>query len=166
MNKLWYNLLPDGHMTAFATYCNRTGPVSYIQPAVKAPTLVLQDLSIEWSSLVAKYNITAVLPIRDLDTGHAKEMRYTNGSKTMNVSSIVSVEDKISENMKTNRDAWYTMLVHKIKKHFGIKILFCRNTAQYGMSIHTSLDSQFLTEVVANLALISYQDSIEDSSFF
>ena len=34
------------------------------------------------------------------------------------------------------------------------------------MEVHQSLDSQFLTGDVANLALLSYQDSIENGSFF
>ena len=166
MNMLFWTKLPDGTKAAFATKGSPTGPVGYIQPVLKAITVALQDPSSKWSSLVTKCKITAILPIRDPSTGHAQVMRFANGTKSMNVSCIVSVDDKVSENTDLNGDKWCTMLVREMKEHFGIKIAFGGNSAHYGMNLHTSLDSQFLTEDVANLALMSYQESVADGSFF
>ena len=165
-NMLWWTKLPDDTKAAFATKGSPTDPVGYIQPVLKALTTALQDPLNKWSSLVTKCNITAILPIRDPDTGHSKVMRFANGTRSMNVNCIVSVVGKVSENTDANGDAWCTILVCKIKEHFGIRISFGGNSANYGMSLHMSLDSQFLTEDVANLALMSYQDSISDGSIF
>ena len=163
---MWYNILPGGHIAAFSTKGDPHGPTGYMQPAIKAFNQALQDPSSEWSSLVTKCNINAVLPIRDLSTGQAKIMRFASGTKTMNVSCLVAIKENVLENTEANGDAWCTMLVREINEKFDVRISFGGNAAHYGMVVHTSLDSQFLTEDVANLALMSYLESIEDGSFF
>jgi len=56
--------------------------------------------------------------------------------------------------------------VRTINTKFDVKLSVGGNAARYGMRKHKSLDTQFLTEDVVNLALMSYQESIEDGSFF
>ena len=46
-NKLWYNILPGGHIAAFATKGDPHGPTGYMQPAIKAFNQALQDPSSE-----------------------------------------------------------------------------------------------------------------------
>ena len=126
----------------------------------------LRDPSNKWNDLVSKCNITATLPIRDLATGQPKIHHYASGTKTMNVSSIVSIRQDVEENTEQNGNAWCNMLVREINQQFDVKIAFGGNASVYGAVDMTSLDSQFLTDDVVNLALMSYQDSIENGSFF
>ena len=84
----------------------------------------------------------------------------------MNVSCIVGIRDNAKDNTEVNGDAWCNHLVHTINTNFDVKIAYGWNAAQYGMEVHDSLDSQFLTDDVTNLASLSYQDSIENGSFF
>ena len=129
-------------------------------------TEALQDPSSKWSSLLTACEVTAALPLRDQSTGQAKIMRFSHGTKTMNISCIVAIRDNVAENTEANGDAWCNMLVRAINPKFDVKLSYGGNDARYGMSEHESLDSQFLTEDVVNLALMSYQESIEDGSFF
>ena len=62
-NKLWYNILPGGHIAAFATKGTPDGPTGYIQPAIRAMIEALQDPSSKWSSLLTTCEVTAVLHI-------------------------------------------------------------------------------------------------------
>ena len=56
--------------------------------------------------------------------------------------------------------------MHLLNKNFNLGNTFGGNVACYGSSVRPSLDMEFLTEDVVNLAMMSYQASIEDSSFF
>lgn len=127
-----------------------------MQPAIKALNQALQDPLSEWSSLVTKCNTTAVLPIRDLSTGHVKKMWFASGTKSVNMSSIVVTKDSVLESTEANGDTWCNTLVCKIKEKFDVRIFFGGNAVRYGISTHN----------VANLALMSYQELIEDISFF
>ena len=165
-NKLWYNILPGGHIAAFATKGRPDGPVGYIQPAIRAMVDALQDPTSKWSSLITSCGVRAVLPIRNNATGQAKFFHFDSGRKWMNVSCIVGIRDNAEDNTEVSGDAWCNHLVRAINTNFDVKIAYGGNAARYGMEVHQSLDSQFLTDDVANLALLSYQDSIENGSFF
>ena len=165
-NKLWYNILPGGNFTAFATKGRPDDPVGYIQPAIRAMVDALQDQTSKWSSLITSCGVRAVLPIRNNATGQAKYFHFDSGRKWMNVSCIVGIRDNTEDNMKVSGDAWCNHLVRAINTNFDVKIAYGGNAARYGMEVHQSLDSQFLTDDVANLALLSYQDLNENGSFF
>ena len=137
-----------------------------MQPVIHAINDALQNPSSKWNVLVSKCNITAILPIRDPSTGQPKIMYFSRGTKTMKFSCIVSIRDDVAENTEQNGSAWCHMLVREINEKFDVEIAFRGNASHYGADDMSSLDSQFLTHDVVNLALMSYQDSIENGSFF
>ena len=137
-----------------------------MQPVIHAINDALQNPSSKWNALVSKCDITATLPIRDPSTGQPKIMYFSRGTKTMKVSCIVSIRDDVAENTEQNGSAWCHMLVREINEKFDVKIAFGGNASHYGADDMSSLESQFLTDDVVNLALMSYQDSIENGSFF
>ena len=47
-----------------------------------------------------------------------------------------------------------------------VKISMGGNAAKFGSAVPESLDSKFLDEDVANLAMLSYREAIIDRSFF
>ena len=165
-NKIWYNILPGGHIAAFTTKGRPGGPVGYIQLAIRTMIDALQDPSSKWSSLITSCNVRAVLPIRNNATGQAKIMHFDSGRKWMNVSCIVGIRDNAKDNTEVNGVAWCKYLVLASNINFDVKIAYGGNAARYGMEVHHSLDSQFLTDDVANLAFLSYQDSIENGNSF
>ena len=166
-NTLFYHLLPDGVISAFATKGSPQGATGYMQPAVKAFVRSLKDESSDHDNISAEVDVTAVLPIRDMATGNAKMLRFgKNNENEMTICSLVTVRDKVCDNTEANGNIWCTNLVHLLNKNFNLGITFGGNAARYGSSVRPSLDMEFLTEDVVNLAMMSYQASIEDSSFF
>ena len=85
----------------------------------------------------------------------------------MNYCCIIFVRDNVSDNTSHNGDAWCTNLVRKFTKYFPeIKLTFRGNTANFGAKPPSSLDLFLLSEDVANLAMLAYEDNIRDYSFF
>ena len=84
----------------------------------------------------------------------------------MDVKGIVYIFDSISENNPNNCDRLCTNLVNKASSSFKVKISLGGNSASFGLPVLSSLDSKFLAEDVANLAMMSYSNATTNHSFF
>ena len=85
----------------------------------------------------------------------------------MEVHSIVYVNREIDQNTTSYIDAWCTNLVHQFGGIFpNIRLNFGGNTEHFGTKKITSLDKIFLPQDVANLAMLSYKESIRDKYLF
>lgn len=84
----------------------------------------------------------------------------------MDVKGIVYIFDSIADNNTHNCDSLCTNLIREAGSTFKVKIGMGGNAANFGAPLLKSLDSKFLAEDVANLAMMAYRDSITDHSFF
>ena len=48
-NKLWFRILPDGHIAAWAAKGSPNGPIGYMQPVIHAINNALQNPSSKWN---------------------------------------------------------------------------------------------------------------------
>ena len=167
-NRMWYHNLPDGHLCAWVAKGTPDGPVGYYQPLIHKINNALRDPADEFNEFMNTCDIKALLPIRDESTGEGK-LHYYQGTKFLTVQSIVTIIPDITKNGESPAEAWCEKLVQQIGANFPkdqLKVTFGGDASQYGMKKITSLDSQFLTEDVVNLAFMSYQESIMNGSFF
>ena len=166
-NKLWYDILPDGVVCFYATRGSPDGPTGFLQPLLKALNEGLSDHNSTWADLLKRHHVTSVLPLKDPATGFAKKLIFAGGTRTMDVKGIVYIFDSVEENNTHNCDRLCTNLVNEANSSFKVKICFGGNSAPFRRpSLLSSLDSKFLAEDVANLAMMSYSDAISDHSFF
>ena len=165
-NKLFYDILPDGVVCFYSAQGSPDGPTGYLAPMLKALTDALSSKDSKWSELLKRHSITTVLPIKDLRTGMAKKLQFANGTKSMDVKGIVYIFDSVEDNNTTNCDLLCTNLVREAVSTFNIKITVGGNAASFGGNVPDSLDCKFLAEDVANLAMLSYREAIQDGSFF
>ena len=93
-------------------------------------------------------------------------MSYLLSNPNPNVKGIVYIFDNVADNNTHNCDVLCTNLIRKAGTTFKVKISMGGNAAQFGAPVLTSLDSKFLAEDVANLAMMSYREAIVDNSFF
>ena len=115
-NKLWYDILPGGHIAAFATKGTPDGPTGYIQPTIRTMIEALQDPSSKWSSLLTTCEVTGSIH------RPAKDYAFSHGTKTVNISCIVVIRDNVAENTEANGDVWCNMLVRAIDTKFDVKV--------------------------------------------
>jgi len=81
-NKLYYHLLPDGVISAFAANGTANGRHGYVQPAMKAVNTMLREMEDGNPDPIAlNTNITKILPIRDPLTSRAKKVSFANHAK-------------------------------------------------------------------------------------
>ena len=166
-NKLWYDILPDGVVCFYASRGTPDGPSGYLQPLLKAFNQGLSDdNSGTWANLLQRHKVTSILPLKDIRTGLAKKLAYAGGTKSMDVKGIVYIFDSVEDNNQHNCDHLCTNLVREANGNFQVKITFGGNSACFGCPLLTSLDSKFLAEDVAHLAMMSYEEAITDHSFF
>ena len=165
-NKLFYDILPDGVVVFYAARGSPDGPTGYIQPLLKAFVEALSDEDSKWKDLLNRHHVTSVLPLKNIRTGLAKKLEFAGGTKTMDVKGIVYIFDSIEDNNTYNCDVLCTNLVREAASTFKVKISMGGNAANCGEKKMMSLDSKFLAEDVANLAMMAYRESIVDNSFF
>ena len=164
-NKLFYTLLPDGIVCAYACKGTPNGPPGFLQPALRSISEALQASS--ETELVHDIEVTSILPLKCPRTNQARQILYSNGTKKMKFCCLIFVRDNVSDNTSLNGDAWCTNLVRKFSRHFpDMTLTFGGNAANFGVIPPSSLELFFLTEDVANLAMLAYEDSIRDYSFF
>ena len=84
----------------------------------------------------------------------------------MDVKGIVFLFDNVADNNTKNCDVLFTNLCREAGTTFKVKIAMGGNAANFGAPVLASLDSKFLVEDVANLAMMSYREAIVDKSFF
>ena len=165
-NKLFFDILPDGVAVFYAARGTPNGPVGYIQPLIKALEESILDENSNWSELLRRHHVTSILPLKELSTGMAKKLNFAGGTKQMDVKGIVYLFDTVKECNEQNCNMIATNLIREASSTFKIRISLGGNAAKFGGEVFTSLDSKFLTEDVANLAMMSYRESILDKSFF
>ena len=164
---LYLPTLPDGVISAFISKGSPQVPTGYIQLAIKALIESLKDESSNENNFSTQVDVTAVLPIRDMATGNTKKLKF--GKKNENkitICSLVTVCDNVWNNTKANGNVWCNSLVHLLTNNFNLGVTFGGNAARYRASVCPSLNMDFLTEDMVNLAMMTHQASITDSSFF
>ena len=65
---MFYNILPDGVLNAYAAKGSADGPTGYVHPAMKAIVKEIDKHDNNGNTLTHNINITTVLPMRDLET--------------------------------------------------------------------------------------------------
>jgi len=81
-NKLYYHLLPDGVISAFAAKGTANGSHGYVQPAMKAVNTMLREIEDGNPGPIAlNTKSMTVLPIRDPLTSMAKRLSFANHTK-------------------------------------------------------------------------------------
>ena len=164
-NKLWYQLLPDGVICAYAAKGTPNGHPGYIQPALRSIETSLKK-KID-SNLTRSINVTSILPMKCPHTNISKKIDYAKGTKQMDFCCICFIRDDVEQNTVTNGDVWCTNLVNVFNDKFPLmELAFGGNTANFGLNMPSRLDLFLLEEDVANLAMMSYEESIRDYSFF
>ena len=110
------------------------------------------------------------MPLKDVRTGQAKKIDIASSGTgkiiPMIIKGIVYVFDAVEECNTLNCDVIGTNLVREANSTFGIKIGLGGNSSHFGKPELMSIDSKFLAEDVANLAMMSYREAIENHSFF
>ena len=84
----------------------------------------------------------------------------------MDIKGIVYLFDNVADNNTQNCDILCTNLIREAVSTFKVKIAMGGDAAKYGAPVLASLDSKFLLEDVANLAMMFYRKAIIDKSFF
>ena len=164
-NKLFYQLLPDGIICAYAAKGTPNGHPGFIQPALRALSNTLTTGS--ESELLNDVQVTSVLPMKCPRTHLARQIHYSNNTKKIDFCCLLFVRDNVSDNTVLNGDSWCTNLVRKFSKHFpAMNLTFGGNAANFAVKQPSSLDFFLLQEDVANLAMMAYEESIRDYSFF
>ena len=164
-NKLWYQLLPDGVICAYAAKGSPNGQPGYLQPALRS---IEDSLKKKMDSdLTRSIDVTSILPLKCPHTNVSKKIDYAKGTKQMDFCCICFIRDDVNQNTVTNGDVWCTNLVNVFNSKFPImELAFGGNTANFGLEMPSRLDLFLLEEDVANLAMMSYEESIRDYSFF
>ena len=130
-NKLFYQLLPDGIICAYASKGTPNGPPGFLQPALRSISEALKAGS--ETELVSDIQVTSILPLRCPRTNLARKIIYSKGAKNMNYCCIIFVRDNVSDNTSHNGDAWCTNLVRKFAKYFPeTRLTFRGNAANFG----------------------------------
>ena len=73
----------------------------------------------------------------------------------------------MTDNTVQNGDSWCTNLVRAFSNHFPrMNLMVGGSTANFALKQPSSLDSFFLEEDIANLAMMVYEESIRDHYCF
>ena len=169
--KLWYSHLPDGWVYAWAAKGeNPDGPVGFFG---SAPRLIMESLddasstTSRFARIASQAKITKVLTLRD-ESGGPKLLNWGEDfDKVMNVRSFVHVFPSVDNLTPNQSKQWATNLTTLLNRNFKqLKLTLGGNAQDFGIPTPTCIEDVFLTDDVANLALITYEDSIMDFSFF
>ena len=155
LNRMFYDILPDGIVCFYAAQATPDGPSGFLAPFINALVKAIALPSSKWAKLLERHHITSVLPLKDMRTGVAQKFYYANGTKNMDRKGIVI--SNTSDNNSTNCDQICTNLVREAFDTFNIKIGMGGNAANFDLPVLQSVDSKFLAEDVANLAMLSYK---------
>ena len=109
-NKLFYTILPDGIASFFATRGHPEGPNGFMQPALNAISEGLSGSTTRHNDLLKRINVASVLPLVDVRTGNPRQFFYANGTKSMNIRSLVYIFDAVGDCNETNLDGVCTNL--------------------------------------------------------
>ena len=122
------------------------GPPWYLVEAMLTSNIILQGNSQQWDAPAQSIKITSLLLIRNCHIDMAMTLKYANGTRSMEVCSIVHMNEIISDNTTTNTDAWCTNLVYPFVNFFCImRLAFRGNADNFDMNKIESLDKIFLS---------------------
>ena len=165
-NMGYYWMLPDGVLVFYSAKGSPLGPPGYLGQSIRCITEGMEDVHSEFNSIVENSQISAVLPVRDPSTGQAATFTYAQNTKIMQARVFVHVYEDVVDNTDENATAWCKNIIRTLDEVFQVRIQFGGNAADSGIPVPTSLNSYFLTEDVANLAMMGYEESIRDKNFF
>ena len=115
-NKLWYQLLPEGVICAYAAKGIPSGTPGYMQPALRAIQKVLTD---EIDSHVTRaIDVTAVLPLISPESNVSRKIHYAKFTKQIDWCCICFVHDDVTHNTVNNGDVWCKQIVKVFKEKF------------------------------------------------
>ena len=169
MNKLWYELLPDGVIYAFAAKGKPNGERGYTGFAFTHLSAGLNDEDNEYHKVARNACIMSCLPLKDPLTLKAQTYSYTHQDGrqiTVDVRGFVYMHDDPTMNNHPNAQAWCRNLVKVLNANWNCKLHYGGSAAQYGLPAAESLDQVFLTSDVANLAWNAYEDTLRDGTFW
>ena len=137
LNKLFYQLLPDGVICAYAAKGTPNGPPGFMQPALRS----IEDTLKSDKESELTINVTAVLPLNCPRTNLARKINYAKGTKKMDYCCILFIRDNVADNTVQNADAWCTNLVRVFSEKFpNMNLTFGGNAANVGLSQPSILD--------------------------
>ena len=96
----------------------------------------------------------------------SKEVPFAGDTHKMEVKCMVYLYDSIEYCNESNCNQTCTNLVQESNDKFNLKFSFVGNVDRNGVSVRTSLDKQFSLKMypISNLAMVLYQEAIEDHS--
>ena len=176
MNKLFYKLLPDGWIVAYASKGSADGEPGFLQPVVKSLEKDLAAQEDEGEGLAELAKVVSVLPLRDAKTLSPKVIEYypkDGNGKKVNIP-VYGLLNMIGDNADhDDAKEWCMNLVQLFNSRFSnpdpskdFKIYFGGNGVRPENSDHPSLDTIFSPEDVANLAHSYYKEAVMSGSFF
>ena len=164
-NMGYYFLLPDGVTAFFTAKGSPLGAPGYLGQSVRCITEGMDDPHSEYAAVSSNAKISAVLPVRDPVTHQATTISYAQGTRVMQAKVFVHVHESVSENTDVNAAAWSKNIIQILGDVFNVKVVYGGNAGD-SVPVPTSLNDYFLTEDVANLAMMGYEESIRDGGFF
>ena len=161
----YYFLLLDGVTAFFTAKGSPLGAPGYLIHSIKSITEGTDEPQSEYAVVSANAWISAVLPVRDPVTKQATTINYAQGTKVMQAKVFVHVHESVSDNTDVNAAAWSKNIIKILGDVFKVKVTY-GGKAGNSVPVPTSLNDYFLTEDVANLAMMGYEQSIRDGGFF
>ena len=162
-NLLWYLDLEDGWTYAWAAKGTPDGHVGYLGQAPRELLHALSDPTSNYQGMVKTCGITSVLTLRD-ENGGEKTLSFGEyHDKVMKVRCFVHVHEDLET---SNGRSWATALVQNLNRRFNLRLAFGGNAADFGFEKPACLEEVFLTDDVANLAMIPYGKAVQDGTFF
>lgn len=127
----------------------------------------LNNPSSRFTTVLTGGAITSVLTLRDTMTGGPKTLTFgVDHDKVMNVRSFLHVHSDIGQHNDLQDKQWAKHLVSILNNNFKLRLGFGGNAQDFGSPTPTCMEEVFLTEDVANLVMIAYEDSVKNLSFF
>ena len=175
MNKLYYSILPDNMLVAYAAKGNADGEPGFLRPVLNALEKDMNANKGEGNGFAEQVWVASVLNLCDPKTLSAKEISWTPQGKKeviqIQVKGLVDIFD--TELTKEFADNWCMKMVTVFNERFSnpddrirFTIYFGGNGKKAGAPVLRSIDSVFFPEDVAQLAFNSYEEAILDGSFF
>ena len=164
-NMGYYHLLPDGVTVFFAAKGSPLGAPGYLGQSVRCLIEGMEDPQHEYAAVSANAKISAILPVRDPATQQATTISYAQGTKVMQAKVFVHVHESVADNTDVNAAAWSKNIIKILGEVFKVRVIYGGNAGNH-LPVPTSLNDYFLTEDVANLAMMGYEESIRNGRFF
>ena len=167
-NKLYYVRCPDGVLAAVAFKGSpAAGVPGYLGSTTAAfmKALEAEEPNANQKDLIDRSKIFSVLPVKDPYTHQPKTFLYAQGTKTMAQRAFIFVHEDVANHTDEYADSWCRNITTILNKTFQLEIHYGGNAAFHQFPIPKSLEDLFSAEDVANLAMMSYEESIFNGAF-